>query len=611
MIKKILSIVIISVALFAQQNNDYNRFLLAQSYEQQGSFDKAQKIYEELYQKDPNNIQYFNSLNNNYIQQKNFAASILIIEERIKLFPGDISLIGQLGTSYHLMGNYEKAYQIWDEPLNKQTADQMTFRVIVNYAIERRAFEKAIEILQRGKEKTKDQFIFSLDLANLYSLTMRYSDAAKEYCDILEISPSQLPTVESRILSFISKPGAIDETLEIVEDRAQSNNSIKYVLARLYIEKKMYEKAFEIYLKLDETNQMQGGDLYNFGEYVFKEGEFEISGKVFNSVIERYPQSRIVQSTKLGFAKSQEALLRNKYFALSENWKNYSPPAKLKKESVEPAIKAFDEITQIYKHSEVAIESYLRLAQIYSKLLADNTKAKEYLNLVLQDYPTSRYAIDTKIELGEIYLFEGRIEEAEKSFSEAIELKNVSAEKKNQAAYNLARIKSFKGEFDPAKKYLSEILTNLKDDLANDAMEFSFLLNSSKNDSSNIVKFSEAEILAYRTSFEEAKNIYELIAQDPKALVFHSIVKLRAAEMEIALSNYDRAKLLLSEISEDSDKNIYADKALYLLGRIFEYGLNDKLEAISTYEKLLVKFPKSLYLDKARERILKLKEKIS
>lgn len=610
----ILTILLSISVLFAQQtrSDDYNRLLLAQSFEQQGDYEKAQKIYEELYQKEPTNINYFNSLNRVYTLQKNFAASISLLENRLNDYPNDINLIGQLGSTYYMSGNYDKAYRIWEEPLKKPEASQTTFRVIANFAIERRAFDKAIEILEKGKPTTNDPFIFSMDLANLYSLTMRYEKAADEYCSILETSPTQLSVVQSRILSYINKPGALEKTIKVVERKRRSDNlSILFLLARLYTEQKDFQMAFGIYSELDNKQQSQGAELYNYAEFVFREGEFEIASSVYSNIIERYPDSKIVSSAKLGYAKSQEAILKKKFLSASDDWKTFSLPPQLDSKTVEPAISAFEEITKIYAHSEVAVESYLRMAQIRFRLQNDQSSAKDILDIIIRNYPMSRLSIDAYLDMAEIKLIEGNIDESQRLYEEAVNLRSASAERKNEAHFHLAKIKSYKGNFEQARIHLSEILKNLKDNLANDALEISIILNTAKNDSSNLLLFSEAELLAERMLFAEAKQIYDLISKDQRAFVFHSIVRLRSAQMDIALQNYGSAVESLILITEEKEKNIYSDKALYLLGNIYEFALNEVPKAIESYERLLLQYPGSIYIDKARERILFLRSKTS
>jgi outer membrane protein assembly factor BamD (BamD/ComL family) len=81
--------------------------------------------------------------------------------------------------------------------------------------------------------------------------------------------------------------------------------------------------------------------------------------------------------------------------------------------------------------------------------------------------------------------------------------------------------------------------------------------------------------------------------------------------MELALNNYTRSIELLEKVVEEGEKNIYADKALYLLAEIYQYSIGDNAKAIEMYEMLLAKFPSSIYIDRARNEIIKLREKIS
>lgn len=610
----IFGIFLFGSILQAQQTgtDDYNRFLLAQSYEQQNDFPKAQKIYEELYHKDALNINYFNSLNRVYLQQKNFAASILITEERIKKYPDDVNLIGQLGSAYYMQGNFEKAYQVWDEPLRNPNATHVTYRVLANYAIERRAFEKAIEILEKAKPKTNDRFMISMDIANLYSLTMRYEKAAEEYFSVLESSPSQLSVVQNRVLAYISKPDALTQTINVFEKRRKSDNSALLSLtARLYTEQKNFDKAFSIYSELDSKQQSQGGELYNYAGFVFSEGEYEIASDVYKTIIERYPDSKIVSSAKLGYAKAQEAILKQKFLSSIENWKSFSPLPKLDNKQVDPALRAFEEITKIYKQSELAIESYLRMAQIKFRLQGDLESAEELLLRVIKDYPISVLTTDAYLDLAEINLIQGNLEKSSEYYENVSKSRSIPIDKKNEAHFHLAKIKAYQGEFDSARLNLSEIMKNFKDNLANDALEFSLVLNTAKNDSSNLLVYSEAELLAERMLFEEAKLKYDQLIINKQAFVFHSIAKLRSAQMDIAIQNYDKAVKSLTEIYEEKEKNIYSDKALYLLGNIFEFALTDVTKAIDSYEKLLLDYPGSIYIDKARNRIQFLRSKTS
>ena len=122
---------------------------------------------------------------------------------------------------------------------------------------------------------------------------------------------------------------------------------------------------------------------------------------------------------------------------------------------------------------------------------------------------------------------------------------------------------------------MDPIFNDLKDNSANDAIELSFLLNTSFKDSANLAVFSSAEFLAEQQKFKEAADKYKIIASIPQAFLLHGISKLRQAQMELALNNYDNSLNLLKEITDEGTKNIYADKALYLTGNIYQFGLNE------------------------------------
>jgi tetratricopeptide (TPR) repeat protein len=245
--------ILFMVSVNAQQRNE-QKFSLAQSYEQIGDYNSAVKLYEELYQSDPANSMYINALYRIYTQLKNYAALVNILDERLKQKPDDIEAYGMLGSTYYLMGNEEKAFEVWNTPFQSGKVNPVFYRVVGNYAVERRAFEIAIDLYEQGKKADDDKVLYAFDLARLYSLTMQFEKAAQEYCYILSNQPSQQQIVESNVFQNVNRPGALDATIKVIEDCADKNNlSFSFLLARLYSEKKSYQKAYEIYLYIDEV----------------------------------------------------------------------------------------------------------------------------------------------------------------------------------------------------------------------------------------------------------------------------------------------------------------------------------------------------------------------
>ncbi|MBK7866165.1 MAG: hypothetical protein IPJ75_03750 [Ignavibacteriales bacterium] len=88
--------------------------------------------------------------------------------------------------------------------------------------------------------------------------------------------------------------------------------------------------------------------------------------------------------------------------------------------------------------------------------------------------------------------------------------------------------------------------------------------------------------------------------------ILAALARFRSAELAASLNNYDVA-ISIIETSSGDQFNIYADKSLFLLGQIYQFGKKDIQKAISSYEQILIQFPKSILNDKARETILSLK----
>jgi len=354
MLLRILLVTVITSLLINAQNNNQlmAKLSLAESYERSGDLVNAAKIYEELHQLAPRNNLYFESLNRTYVSLKNYAASVNLIETELSHRPMDISLYGLLGSTYYLIGNEEKAYQVWDEPFTFLEPNPIHYRVIANYALERRAFEKAIDIYIKGKEIAEDKTIFSYDLALLYSITMQFEKAAEEYCFILMFDPGQLENVKSKLIASTNNPNALKLAIDVVERYAGEDNlSIMYLLAKLNIENKDFEKAYKLYLEIDKKFSKQGMELYGYADFLYREDEYELSGLVYEKIIELYPNTQLIPLAKLGYAKSSEAILMKEYLKELPVWKPYFEIKPFESGDVEVVIDAFTEVAQLYNNT--------------------------------------------------------------------------------------------------------------------------------------------------------------------------------------------------------------------------------------------------------------------
>jgi outer membrane protein assembly factor BamD (BamD/ComL family) len=339
------------------------------------------------------------------------------------------------------------------------------------------------------------------------------------------------------------------------------------------------------------------------------EKEYELASQVFNEVIKRYPNSPVISSAKLGYAKTMEEALNKKLSENNNSWKPFFKREEISGEQLEKVVSAYDELSGLYPHSEVAGESILRIGNLYLRLENDLSSAEKYFNRLINEYRNSRFIFDAYAGLSEINLLRDDLNSAEQNLLNVINGQALE-DQKNLARYELAQIKFYQGDFSSAKDYLNNVLNNLKDNIANDAIDLSLLLNTNVNDSSKLLIYAKAEKLLHQEKFEEASALFHEIASNEQGFVLQNKAEIKEAEIELVVGNVEQAVSLLLEISSENEKNIYADRALYLLGRIYQHGLKDDIKASEMYESLLAKFPNSLYLDEAREEIIKIRDKV-
>jgi tetratricopeptide (TPR) repeat protein len=605
-VKFIILLFPIFFALPQQDPFELNQFMLAESYEQSGNLQKAIEIVENLYQKNPNNHNYFNKLYNLYLLTKKYETAIRLVELKLSVNPEDISLYGLKGSVYYLMGNYDLAKKNWEIPIKKNPENPFTYRMMANYAIERRAFDIAIEFLSAGKNKSSDKSIFSMDLGELYLITMQYESAVKEYCELLTQNQNMYAVIESKIFSFINKPDILKNSIKIVEKYQNYDVVFLNLLAKLHTEIKEFDKAFEYYKKIENQQSNAGQQLVSFANFLVNEKEYESAKKVFEYLYNNSNNNSIKSTAKLGLAKVLEAILWNEFNQKNDIWKNYYSTKYFDKLKTNLVLEAYQSVIDLFKFSDVAVEAIFSIGRINFYVNNDLNSAEEFFSEIINKYPTSRFYSRSLLEVALIKIIQNDFQSAIDYLNRIESSTTFIEEDKLSSYFYLAKLYAVEGNFNKAGTYLRKITDDVRNDFTNDALEFSLLLNTAKNDSINLLKYSKAEILVIQKDYKQAKKIYEEILSNRQSFILQPFCLIKIAEMEVALNQYQLALLKLDEIYNQKEKNIFSDKALFLKGKIYEYELNDYEQAISSYKNLLLEFPKSIYSDEARESINRL-----
>ncbi|NUM69921.1 MAG: tetratricopeptide repeat protein [Ignavibacteriaceae bacterium] len=609
-IRKLAFIIVLIAAgtLCAQPADSYNKYLLAQSYEQAGQPEKALSIYAEIYNAWPQNPEYFQAYNNLLVKLKKYDKSIEIIKTELKLKPADINLHGLLGKTYFMSGDDEEAFRIWENYLETYAANPVEYKVISNLCIEQRAYEKAAEILRKGNERFRSPAIFSYEISNLYYILMQYRECARELLSLLKADPNQYGTVENRFQFFGTKEEAVKDFIAVLEEENSSfNPGIAKILSRLYYQNKNYAAAVELDKEIDSELKESGSALVNLAQRLSADKQYRLSVSLFRYLLETYPQSGLIPGIKIGLARALEESISEERENSGDAWKPLRKRIPADLSLYKEAITLYTEIQGDIRNPQLSAEASLRLGILY-KQTGDYDKALDYLLKIGEEKRNTPYAASALMAAGEIYLLRNNFPDAINAFSNVQNTYMPDPQVAGKAKYMLMQCYFFKGDLDKASEVLGQLMINTGDDVNNDALRFSLILNKNFNDSLSLVKFAMAEYLVFTADYSGAEKLFRELSLLRSSLLIVNISGLRLAEIETVRNNYTEALAIANRLADDP-VNLYGDKALMLAADICSKGLNDAGQAIAYYEKLLIKYPASIYLDKAREEINNLKKK--
>lgn len=601
-----LVIFVLLTTLVAQQDNISNLYRLGKTFEQSGDFEKSKEIYEQIHEIQPWNTTYLESLNEVYIKLKEYDKSISLLEKQIEENPANVNLYGILGNTYYTKGDTTKAYDVWNKGLASANNPVTGYRVIINHALQNRAFDKAIEYLKEGKKATDNHDIFALDLARVYSMTMNFERAAYEYCEIIKEDPTRVQTVIGSMNQYLNRSTAIEQTINAVKEYSEKHEvtGIYQLLIHLNKLNNNYDEAFNFVVKLEETNDIDGKEYFKFAREALNENKYEAASNAFQKIIDEYPNSNLVPSSRIGYAKTFENSIDEKRNRLIDNWKPYSKSAVVLDKEYNDVIKSYKTIIGLYSNNDLNNEAFFRIAEIYFHRLNNPDAAKEYYLKILKNNSVAQYKAESNLRLSEIEILLGKLASAEKRLEEVLDDTKIVDQFKSKINLLLGNLYFWKGEYKQSTKFLNKVTNNLFDDNANDALKLLTIIGTLQKDSVNLSSFAAAELLAYQNRFDSAAIEYNKLKSN-KNIIISEFAKLREAQMLIASNEYNEA---LKILDESSKLGMFAADAEFLKGEIKFFALKDYPGALTAYRNVLDNYSNSLYFDRSRERIKTINE---
>ncbi len=594
----------------AQSQDALNKFRLAQTFEQGGEYERACRLYEDLARADSLNYAYFDGLRRCYEQLKNYDGAIAISLRRLIQQPRDINLMAALGALYYKSGDAARADSMWNAAIAVAPKSATSYTIVSTVQSDNRLFDKSIAAYLRGRNEIGEPELFVGELAMLYSLTMNYAEATREYLTMLSLNEHGIDLVESRLASFTAKEEGLAAATKTVEEAIAGHSKGRVfhrLLLWLYMEGKRFDKAFEAAKEVEESTHSNGTEMAAFAGLVFKEKAYDIAAKAYRYAIEKYPMMPQLPDAKFGYARAVEELgaaadTLYHLHTISGAFLSESQPG------YQGAMELYLSLSKEYPRSEIGMQALYRAGLMEYKRYFDLDAAVEILDSLLM-LPLAQRIYPAILETtGEINVAQGKLEKAAHRYSGVLLSPFSLPEEKTQARYCLAEIQYFQGNFDSASSILQEIAKALSDDESNDAILLLHFIKENQAGYRDALKeYARAALLERQKKFSEAipvlTSIVQVFADAP--LVENALIK--KGELSVVVGQNSEALASYQKLLSDYPKSILRDRAQFGIGELFQFQLKDKEKAIHAYEELLASYPNSLLIEQARKRIRELR----
>jgi tetratricopeptide (TPR) repeat protein len=570
-----------------------------------------------------------------------------------------------LAESYYREGEYEKATQIY-----KKLYDQSPFNSTYLYRLiscyqQTESFETVEVLLINRIKKDPTQTYLHVFLGYNYSKIQKVDLAENQFQKAIQSIENNSPFTITIARAF-SDYNLLDYAILAYEKALKKNPKANFgfQIAQIYGEKGDYQKMFEAYIDLLDSNEQYLNLVQrSASKYITDDAENEANNLFRKTVLQKSvnnPKNEwnillswlFIQQKEYEKAFIQEKALYTRnleglemIFELGEiafENKNYETARKcfqfiIEKSSLnEEKINAnlyLIKIAIATKNPEIALffdklfkefginPATINLQVAFADYLTFQKNAPEKAIEVLENamtFSASKFEeARIKLKLGDVFVFTGKFNKALIYFSQIqTQLKN--DELGQEAQFKVAQTSYFKGDFDWAKAQLKALKGATTQLIANDAVELYLkIIDNEPVDSipSGLKEFAKAELAFYQNKNEDALQILNLLFTDktllpnglnPGEVLYDDVLFLRA-KILIKQENYVAAIEQLEKIIAADNQGFLTDDVYYLIAETYNINLNNSEKAKEYYQKIIFEQPSSIYLVDARNKFRQLR----
>lgn len=566
---------------------------LAASYMQTGEYDKAAELYQSLWEKNNNELKFYEPLYKCLLTLKKFDDLEKVVKKQIKRNEHIPQFTIDLGYLYAQIPNEPKAKEQYDKVLKELKPNEMAIRNLANTFEAYRLYDYVIAVYERGGKLIRNESYFGFELAQAYLQKGDAASAVKYFLLHIEADPFQAQAVKNTLQTAPNAPALMSEMETQLYAKVQKNTANEdYIdlLTWVYIQNKDFEGALVQMKALDRRKNENGFRVLNIARMAQTEGDFTNAIAGYEYVVNKGKDNTM-------YFLARTELLNCRKEKISKNI-NYT------RQDLE-GLKA-DYLLLINENDRGprAAPSMKELADLEGFYLHDLPSAMELCQeIILLPGVNAQLKNQTKLSLGDFYLIDGDIWESTLLYSQ-VDKDEKDSPLGEEARFRNAKLAYYKGDFEWAQTQLEALKSSTSELISNDAINLSvFILDNLGLDTIELPMqmFSKAELLMYQNKEDQAVvSLDSIVTQFPGHVLLDDISYLKA-QIYVRKKEFEKAVPLLEDIIKNFKTDLKGDDATFLLATIYDQHLHQKDKAMELYKSIITDYNSSLLVIEARK----------
>lgn len=570
---------------------------LAKEYFRKQEYEKAESIFEKLGRND----QAFATIYPEYLKTelalRKYKDAEKLVKKAMKKSPDQVNYQVDLGLVYRAAGNEDNANKYYNKLIDNVNSNALL--AMANAFEQNGLLEYAEKTYLQGRKMAKNESEFTGQLLQLYSYQKQSEKLITEILNLVKVNPNQLLLAQNMLQNSLKEEKEFDALEKaLISNLQKYPDQVAYseMLIWLYTQRKDFFSALMQARSLDKRTKGGGGRVMELGAISLKNKDYESAIEAYDYITKEYRNGSFYEIARERAIKAREEQVRNTY------------PVDLTK--IKTLVSEYESLLTELGKGPRTVEIMKNMAGLYAFYLDDKEKATAMLEEVINTPRANPDIVaDAKITLGDIYLLKAEPWEATLLYSQ-VERSHKEMQLGHEAKLRNAKLNYYKGDFELAQEHLDILKLATSREIANDAMDLSLLITDNTGlDSSTtaLADYAATELLIFQNKQEQAQTKLDNMLRQYRGHSLTDEIYFLKANIYLKAGDFQRAITNLGEIAGNPQYDILSDDALFLMAKIYEENLNDKVKAQELYNTLLVKYPGSIFTVDARKRFRKLR----